>query len=648
MAQIPYYGLSQGNIGGVNIGGIEDQYAGLRSGLGKLQEFVEQKERVESGKLLAKARSDWNIRLNELQKEKGLDAEGFSALVEQEMMDYESNILSSVPYSQRESFSAQFSGIKYDILTKSSLYESDALSKKMVQGVEETMDYNANSILSDFTQRQNIIDDTDDMIDDLDIADSVKEQLKKDARNKYAISEIKALTDLDAKGLLSKLNSGYYDADIDPKQKMAAISGAKYQIEKNERDVKIKAAEEFDAAHTRNLMAIYSNEVNDIDFAELANSPMYHNRPKELIEIKRAWDSYKDDELNYLQTTIDLENGIMMNPSNADKKRIDEAFFRSSKDNPSFSDINNTAVKFVEKSNYIPKNYSGIILNMSNSSVNDKRKTAYEAWYELNSKYPNLTSNVNGYRSDELMAYGSGLKSGYSLSELDKMLKGTPSSYEIDNRGKKLKDIMEDGVDFDVDFDIDDNNISSIANKIFSSWYMETGSEDIAKDVAEKFINNNYGDTFVGVGNPGEWVEESEKPISSTFKEPISSSVRLTRGIFSTKSKVMYQPPEKAYAINGLSKRDLINYLNEDLLFRVQDSYPDMKQEDIRIDNVLMYTSEGKPKYLVTNKKGVPLYDGEGYMYWSPDYKSYLSRKREEYNKKAPDFIKTLYGENNG
>ena len=116
MAQLPYYALNQGNLQLQHPQEVVDEYAPLREGLNQAQKYFEQKEAVEASKIMSKARSDWSIRMNEMQQQAGLDYEGFSEKVNQGLQDYENEIINSVPYSQREKFSADFAGLKYDVL----------------------------------------------------------------------------------------------------------------------------------------------------------------------------------------------------------------------------------------------------------------------------------------------------------------------------------------------------------------------------------------------------------------------------------------------------------------------------------------------------------------------------------------------------
>lgn len=617
MAQIPYYGLSQGNIGGVNIGKIEDQYAGLRSGLGKLQEFVEQRERVESGKLLAKARSDWNIRLNELQKEKGLDAEGFSALVEQEMMDYESNILSSVPYSQRESFSAQFSGIKYDVLTKSSLYESDALSKKMVQGVEETMDYNANSILSDFTQRQNIIDDTDDMIDDLDIADSVKEQLKKDARNKYAISEIKALTDLDANGLLSKLNSGYYDADIDPKQKMAAISGAKYQIEKNERDVKIRAAEAVNQEFVKDMQNIMQGKYDAVDVQSLL--PKYVSEPKLFNALSSQFERLKKDGFFIQDTSIRLSEG-KIDINNKDDKSGLNMLFDSTVDslgeNSSFSSVKSVADEIMVKSGgFVPDSFGNKLRSMMNSNNYIDVAQAGQSFYEMKLSGGRLETNLEDWEQDKLYIIGLAINSGYTAKDIIDKVRNDPTDMQIKVREDSFKKMFKDG-DVKGSLDVDDASAYSAFSDIYQKWYIQTGDRKLAQKMGEDYVNNNYEINGIGTGKAGMF-EFDAGDISIDENNP-GKTIRAKR-------IPIFQGPMQMYGktLKG-SDSEKMDLLARDLLYYVREIIPDAEYENITITNTNKNFVEGKPVYLVSYR-GAPIKSNDNQLvFWKPNVAKYL------------------------
>ena len=137
MAQLPYYALNQGNLQLQHPQEVVDEYAPLREGLSQAQKYFEQKEAVEASMIMSKARSDWSIRMNEMQQQAGLDYEGFSEKVNQGLQDYENEIINSVPYSQREKFSADFAGLKYDMLNKAGEYEVTASADKIKLNVEK-------------------------------------------------------------------------------------------------------------------------------------------------------------------------------------------------------------------------------------------------------------------------------------------------------------------------------------------------------------------------------------------------------------------------------------------------------------------------------------------------------------------------------
>lgn len=607
MANIPYYGLSQGGMGQANLNQIEDPYQGLREGISSLQKFVEQKETVETSKLLAEARSNWNIRLNELQKEKGLDAEGFSSLVEQEMADYENNIMSRVPFSQREKFSAEFAGLKYDMLTKSSIYETDALSKKMVNDVSETIEFNANTILSDPTQRQRVIDDTDDLIDDLDIAESAKEELKNGAREKFAISEINALTERNADLLLHNLNSGVYDKDITSKQKAAALGQAQRKIEKNKNEAERNKLAELNSTFTNDYLFIVTGNVDTIDINDITSKPIYRYDPDKIVDLRTAYFKRLDDEHNALQTAIKLEAGKLLNPNKAQKKSIDYVYDEAIKKIPDFKDRLNKADVFIKLTNgYAPNSFIGEIYNLSNSPDGNKRKIAYNVFYDLKRKYPQLESSLSDEKAAEFYIRGAALNAGMSLPDIEQKISSAVDKNVMDTRDSKLKKILKDKK-FDLDADSEQAELEAI--NIFSSAYKLIGDEKTAKDIAENTVNSSYGDTAIGVD-------------SSYWRKAIDVVMGVSAGRASPDTKSMYMPPEKVYGRSGDSFVSTVMWQRKDLEMDLEEQHPDVKYDDIMLGDTLAYDDEGNIIYLITNKKGVPL------MYWRPDYMKYQEKIR--------------------
>jgi hypothetical protein len=626
MAKIPYYGLSQGSIGQVRLEPIEDRYAGLRKGINTLQKFVDQRDAVEASKLLAEARSTWNIRLNDLQKEKGLDAEGFSTMVEQQMIDYESEIMSRVPYSQRDKFSAQFAGVKYDVLTKSSLYEADALSKKMVNGVNETLEYNANSILSDFTQRQKITDDTDDLIDDLDIADSVKDELKKEARSKYALSEIKALTELDANALLYNLNSGLYDRDITSQQKAAALSSANTKIEQNERELKIRKAEALNEEFVSDMTNIMEGRYDEVDIQSLL--PKYVSDPKLFNALNTQFDKLKKDGFFVQDTSIRLNEGKIDITNKDDKKGLNMLFdtkVRELGDSSSdFSSVKKIADDILGKSGgFVPDKFGSTLRSMMNSNDYGTVAQAGQSFYEMKMINGRLETNLEDWEQDKLYIIGLAMNSGYSAKDIVDNVRVDPTEMQVKARESKYKDMFKKG-DVKGSLDVNDPAAYSVFSDIYQKWYIQTGDADLARKMGEDYINTNYEINGIGTGKAG--IFEFDAGDISLSDDKFSKTIRAKR-------VPIFQGPMQVYgrSLKG-SASERQNVLARDLLSSVREILPDAEYENITITNTNKNFVDGKPVYLVSYR-GVPLVDGENNLiYWRPNVVKYLEKTKEGKN----------------
>lgn len=608
MAQLPYYALNQGNLQLQTPQEVVDEYAPLREGLNQAQKYFEQKEAVEASKILSKARSDWSIRMNEMQQQAGLDYEGFSEKVNQGLQDYENEIINSVPYSQREKFSADFAGLKYDMLNKAGAYEATASAEKIKLDVEEINNNYANAILSDPSQYETSVEAISDMIDSLPIDKSVKTGLKKESISSLAVSQINALTNINPEYLLSMLKGGHYDTLIDPKQKFAAMNQATNKIKSNKLEVE-KRKKDIINETFRNDFLLINEGVTDIDLEKMISNPVYKNDPEKILKLKKAFNNYQDSEQNDLQTVIDIENGLMLNPDKSNKKRLDYAFERLSKELGDYTQFERSAQLYAEKTNYIPRTFVGKINNMFNSSDPKEREVAAKSWYNVKMNNPQATSSMSDSQSDLLFAYGAGLHQNISLSKLEEQLGVANSDNIIKAREKELKGIAKEGIELDLD--VDDIVAKQKSEDIFSSWYMQTGDEGVAKEMAENWVNSNYGITRIGLGKsqPGYLFD------TSTLYDWIYPE------------KEIYQPAELMYSVKDLDEDKNILWLADDLLMTAREVVPDIKYEDIRYTNDLMYDENNKPIYLMTNKDGVIL--GR----WKPDYVNYRKKKKDLENK---------------
>lgn len=636
MANIPYYGLRQGGMGQANLNKIEDPYQGLREGISSLQKFVEQKETVETSKLLAEARSNWNIRLNELQKEKGLDAEGFSSLVEQEMADYENNIMSRVPFSQREKFSAEFAGLKYDMLTKSSIYEADALSKKMVNDVNETIEFNANTILSDPTQRQRVIDDTDDLIDDLNIAESAKEELKNGAREKFAISEINALTERNADLLLHNLNSGVYDKDITSKQKAAALSQAQRKIEYNKKDVELKKKQKFDEEYNVDLEFATTNATL-VDIQNMRSKYAYSDWKK----LYDAWSFVQDKGISLVDTGIKLSEGRINGLAKSDQRSLNNLYDYqiSSKDetgNNIYGDFVNRkalANELVGKTGFMSDSYSLELRNMLNSNDYQNKANAGVSFLEAKQINSSLITNLTKNEQDKLLMIGYAVKSGYDPVDAVKKAIGDVDSNTAKQRTDKYEKKFKKG-DIEGDLSVDIPEAQNDFLNIYQKWYIQTGDEDLAQKIGEDYVNSHYAINVIGSGKAGIF-EGSSATLDMTQEND------FFRARFRAKNQPMFRPPMTEYGsiIKADSEQEKIEILAKDLLSQVKSTLKgglinvdEIKYEDIVIynDNKAFNTENGKPAYQVTYK-GAPLINEDGdIMYWIPNITGYLENEGDK------------------
>ena len=299
----------------------------------------------------------------------------------------------------------------------------------------------------------------------------------------------------------------------------------------------------------------------------------------------------------------------MLNPDNSQKKRLDYAFERLSKELGDYTQFESSAQSYAEKTNYIPSAFVGKINNMFNSSDPREREVAAKSWYNVKMNNPQATSSMSNSQSDLLFAYGAGLHQNISLSKLEEQLGAANSDNVIKDREKKLKDIAKKGIKLDLD--VEDIVAKQKSEDIFSSWYMQTGDESVAREMAKNWVNSNYGITRIGLGKsqPG-YLFDTSALYDWTYPE-----------------KEIYQPAELMYSVKDLDEDKNILWLADDLLMTAREVVSDIKYEDIRYTNDLMYDENNKPIYLMTNKDGIIL--GR----WKPDYVNYRKKKKDLENK---------------
>ena len=625
MAQLPYYALTQGNLEMERPQEIVDEYAPLREGLNQAQKYFEQKEAVEASKILSKARSDWSIKMNEMQQQAGLDYEGFSEKVNQGLQDYENEIISSVPFSQREKFSADFAGIKYDMLNKAGAYEITASAEKIKLDMDEIATNSANTILSDPSQYETVVDAFNDTVDGLQVADSVKAGLKKEGVGTLAVAQINALTNINPDYLLSQLKGGYYDSVIDSEQKAAAMNQATNKIKSNKLEVKKLVKEKQEQMLNEDMSKVISGEYTETDLVKLA--PKYANNMSDYDKLWKQHDRLEKRGVMIKQTSIDLYDGAIDAADKIDQNRMDMLYdvdvsALDNADPNSFNIKKRKANDIVSKGGYLPKSFSMELKHKLNSSNYQDIADAGVAYYEAKQINHNLVTSLKDDVADELYYIGAAHAAGKPLKEIVDSLRVAPPEHIAKVRETKFKDLYKKGK-IKGDLDVEDIAASNSFDDVTRFWFLRTGDMDLAVQMGEEFVNTNYENNIIGSG-VAKWYQIDAGDIELS-EDKFSSSVRA-------RSMPIFRGPMKEYGglMTGMSNQEKTNYLARDLLQTVSELVDGAKYEDITItnDNKSFDKQTGKPIYLIMYRGAPLLNENNQLVYWKPDLVGYLSKMK--------------------
>jgi hypothetical protein len=609
---------------------IVDKLAPAKEALNTVQKFVNQQEEAKTANVLAKARSDWNAKMNKLQQDTGLDAEGFSDKVGDMLLHEEQRYLEQIPLAQRQNFKEQFSTLKYDFLSKANIYENQALAEKMVVNVKDTINLNANSIISDYTQRDKLTYQTDAMIDRLNLPKSTADALKKESRETYVISEINALTSFSPETLLKNLNSGLYDKDIDPSKKAAAITQAKNKIKSNEVEAKRMATEQYENEFNSDMVKVVSGEYSKVDLLGLL--PKYKHNMKDFNTLVNRFEQLEKDGFLINQTAINLNEGKLNASDKTDQTGIDMFYATSIEsaggDNKvSFLAKRDLINKIISKTPYIPKSFSQELRYMKNSSNYQDVVDAGVAYYEAKQINPGLVSDLSDDDADELYYIGLAKASGKQLREIVDSLRVEISDNIINTRVNSFKKYYKDGK-IKGDLDVEDISASNMFEDVARFWYQRTGDLNIAKKMGEDFVNSNYENNVIGTGKAGIFEIDGGDIV-------LQEDGLTTKSIRAKKSPIFRGPmQEYGSLISGHSKQEKMNILAKDLLARVKSETKNWmlepSYEKITISNDNKHFINGKPGYLVSYD-GVPLISEDGdLMYWVPNISEYLHHEKEQ------------------
>ena len=622
---LPYFEASMARLNLQEAEPIVDKLAPAKEVLNTVQKFVNQQEEAKTANVLAKARSDWNIKMNKLQQDTGLDAEGFSDKVGDMLLNEEQRYLEQIPLAQRQKFKEQFSTLKYDFLSKANIYENQALAKKMVVNVRDTINLNANSIISDYTQRDKLTYQTDAMIDGLNLPKSTADALKKESRETYVISEINALTSFSPETLLKNLNSGLYDKDIDPSKKAAAITQAKNKIKSNEVEAKKIIKEQYEQMFNDDYQNVVSGKYSRLDVVNLM--PKYKNNMKNFDKLLKTYDKLEENGILINQTAIDLDEGKLNGFDKTSKTRINMFYDASAstldgQDNAeSFLAKRNLTNQIVSKSGFIPDSFSQELRYKMNSSDYMDIANAGVSYYEAKQLNRNVVSSLKDYEADKLYYIGLAHSSGKNIKDIINILRVEPSTATLSDRTTAFNKMNKDGK-IKGDLDVDDVSASNAFDSVVRFWYLQTGDLDMAEKMGEEFVNTNYEYNVIGTGEAGLF----EKSENIFFKEGNYEYGKRVRA----KQEPIFRGPMKEYGslISGRGLEEKRNILARDLLKQTKEAMKGWLEipsyENITISNDNKRFVNGKPAYLVSYK-GIPLInENRELFYWVPDVVGYL------------------------
>ena len=608
---LPYFEASMARLNLQEAEPIVDKLAPAKEALNTVQKFVNQQEEAKTANVLAKARSDWNIKMNKLQQDTGLDAEGFSDKVGDMLLNEEQRYLEQIPLAQRQKFKEQFSTLKYDFLSKANIYENQALAEKMVVNVKDTINLNANSIISDYTQRDKLTYQTDVMIDRLNLSKSTADALKKESRETYAISEINALTSFSPETLLKNINSGLYDKDIDPSKKAAAITQAKAKIKSNEVEARTYRNQYINDMYSNDLARVYDtdNPISDVDLMEIKKDYLKVGAVDKWEKLYKANENLKKRNMNLLEARNSYLDGTLVAGNEKSIKTINALAEQDIKNNPDAA--LSIGRDFVDRTGYLPDLISTSLLRDMKGI--DKQKKAEAGLYYLNliNSKPDVKDFLGETDRKELIAIGLMAESGMHVNDIDEKMRVRPSSDMLkSNRtlwNKREADIV-DACPFN------DSDVKAEYRKYAYSMFERFGDEDLAKESAKNYVKRIYDEERVGSG----------------YKDYLFSGglVGLDKNaqVRHYSKRVMLHGPFKEYGSfyseKTQNKADIILAMNEDLLLFAKKYYPDATKENITISNRAVLTSDGY-QYIV-EMNGQPLQNLDEnvsfpYLLWKPD-----------------------------
>lgn len=216
---------------GRDIAAQQDAVNSLSRGLAAIGEnasyVADQQANIYAAKAISDAKSQWTQANIERQESAEGDASGFAGAMGEDFRKYAEEAIAAAPPRAQQKMRLAFQDYEAQLKSNAMAFEAAKRVSYRSDMLGATLDQNRNTVLSDPSQFEDLLADTLDAIDAMDLPDDKAIELEKSAREGMGRSAMDALIEKDPAKAYAALTGGEWDSYLDPEDKGRFLSVAK-------------------------------------------------------------------------------------------------------------------------------------------------------------------------------------------------------------------------------------------------------------------------------------------------------------------------------------------------------------------------------------------------------------------------------------
>ena len=189
-----------------------------------------------AAKIIAQAKLDWTQRQADMRNNMSESGDGYSAGMAKEWEAYQADVLKNTPAGARNKIQEAFNGFGADLVGRATEDEHAQRAVWATDQYAQSEQLAINRVLVEPSQFEDALTDNLEAIDALPLPPDAKLKMEAQAKNAFAVTALSAQAQNDPRGVKAALESGTWDAYLDPAAK-ARLFG---QVQQRDRDITMR------------------------------------------------------------------------------------------------------------------------------------------------------------------------------------------------------------------------------------------------------------------------------------------------------------------------------------------------------------------------------------------------------------------------